>query len=528
MDRSWIMRADTENNKLLPDKTGQICFFVYFVAVLVLLSFHEPWEDELQAWCIARDLSVPEIFYQMRYEGHFALWYLLLKPLAAAGMSEMMLNLTSWLLVSAAVLLLLTFRGFGRWFKLAVLLSCPIFYWFPVVARNYALIPLALALLAGLYPVRVKRPWAYGAALLLLVHTHAYMEGLAGILGVFFAWDLLRHSRRMPVKEKGKGIGILLLIGLGVLAAFLQVAPAFGTSSFAPASPGSLFAGWTSLPDRILNVLSRLPADFAPVLSKLAGTGVTANLFYLCLALAVLQLFLTRKRAGIIFLAGFFWQVLFAVLIYPFALHRVYLPLLMLIFCFALPVRKKSLRKNSASRRKWLYRLIPAGVLALMTIPDTLHDTLYDIFRPFSNQVQMAYFIQENLPANAKIVVFPATLITGTFRAYLPDRVFYRCSDGQPFRVFRTTGKMPEVLDAALLEKYLGNEKEVYLLFQLGAFLEYRLPENTDRFDFGDFIMESVFCTYPKAFFTAGEDYGLCRVTRKPGTRRTGEEPGTK
>ena len=136
-------------------------------------------------------------------------------------------------------------------------------YWFPVVARNYALIPPALALLAGLYPVRLKKPFAYAFSLLLLVHSHAYMEGLAGILGVFFAWDLIMHCRRMPMAARWKTVGVLMLVGAGVLAAFLQVAPAFGVSSFAPASAASLFAQPAAIPGRIWNVLTRLPADYS-------------------------------------------------------------------------------------------------------------------------------------------------------------------------------------------------------------------------------------------------------------------------
>ena len=79
------------------DRGDQTVFFIYLFFTLLLVFFHEPWEDELQAWCIARELSIPEIFHQMRYEGHFALWYLLLKPFAAFGMSLSLLNLMSWL-----------------------------------------------------------------------------------------------------------------------------------------------------------------------------------------------------------------------------------------------------------------------------------------------------------------------------------------------------------------------------------------------------------------------------------------------
>ena len=297
-------------------------FTLYFLAVFTLQIVHEPWEDELQAWCIARDLSLPEILYDMRYEGHFALWYLLLKPFTATG-SVVFLNYVSCLLVSASVALLLSSRAFPWGFKIVLLLSGPILYWFPVISRCYALIPLALCLLAVIYPVRLKHPFAYSLALILLVHIHAYMEGLAGILGLFFAWDLLRRSRKFGGRNLWTAAGALLLIGFGVTAAFLQVVPAFGVSSAAPATASSIWADPGSIPARIWGVLMKLPCDFAETPSHFLGKTPVIVLFYVCLTAALIQLFLTRRRAGVIFLAGFLWQVLFAALLYGILFHRV-------------------------------------------------------------------------------------------------------------------------------------------------------------------------------------------------------------
>ena len=74
---------------------------------------------------------------------------------------------------------------------------------------------------------------------------------------------------------------------------------------------------------------------------------------------------------------------------------------------------------------------------------------------------------------------------------------------------------MPEKLDNALLEKYMENGKDVYLLFQIGAFLDYWPPRPRDRYYVGDFELEPVFCSFPNAFFTAGENYLIFRLVRK-------------
>lgn len=514
------MKTDFLKRQTPFSRAELIVFFLYLFAVLILSAFHEPWEDELQVWCIARDLSLPEMFHQMRYEGQFLLWYLLMKPFAAAGLSLSTLNIVSVFLTAGAVIPFMMFRGFRLGSKIVILLSAPILFWFPVVSRCYALIPPALCLLAVTYPVRLRHPFTYSLSLLLLVHSHAYMEGLAGILGAFFLWELMVRSFKMGGRRILTFAAVLLLVCGGVAFAFLQVVPAFGASSFAPAAAGSVFADPMHIPVRIGQALLSLPECYAGRLCRMWGRAPVAVLFYACLLACVVQLFMTRGRAGLFFLTGFFWQILFSALLYPMMMHRACLPLLMLVFCFALPVRRK--RKRMPSKRdalplRLLYGMIPVGLLALMSWPDSFYFAVSDVKRPFSNQAQTASFIRSELPPDAKIVVFPASLITGTFRAYLPERTFYRCTDGAPFHVFRTVGQMPEKLDNALLEKYLegAGTKDVYLLFQMGAFLSYWPAQPRERYEAGDFVLEPVFCSYPNAFFTAGEDYLIFRLTRK-------------
>jgi len=68
-----------ENNKKLQ---FLIIASLFLLLNLSSLVFHEMWRDELQAWLIARDSkNILELFINLKYEGHPALWYLLLTPL---------------------------------------------------------------------------------------------------------------------------------------------------------------------------------------------------------------------------------------------------------------------------------------------------------------------------------------------------------------------------------------------------------------------------------------------------------------
>lgn len=55
---------------------------LYALAIGFALYWHATWRDEMQAWLIVRDSAdLPALFHNLRYEGHPALWYLLLMPL---------------------------------------------------------------------------------------------------------------------------------------------------------------------------------------------------------------------------------------------------------------------------------------------------------------------------------------------------------------------------------------------------------------------------------------------------------------
>ena len=59
--------------------TGIVVTVVVSIAVIVGMSFHEPWFDEAQAWQIARSASLREILFEIpHYEGHPQLWHLIL------------------------------------------------------------------------------------------------------------------------------------------------------------------------------------------------------------------------------------------------------------------------------------------------------------------------------------------------------------------------------------------------------------------------------------------------------------------
>src|SRR5678816_2568959 len=64
-------------SRLPPERHLLVAMFALIATVV--LARHEMWMDELNPWLIARDAhSLRELFFNMRFEPHPALWYLCL------------------------------------------------------------------------------------------------------------------------------------------------------------------------------------------------------------------------------------------------------------------------------------------------------------------------------------------------------------------------------------------------------------------------------------------------------------------
>lgn len=120
----------------------------------LLLSRHEPWKDELQAWLLARDSpSLGALWTNTRYEGHPLLWHLLLMPLARLFVCPPAMQALHWAIATAAAAVLLLRAPFPLWLRAGLAFSYLPLFEYGVLSRNYSLavlgIWIACAALAG-------------------------------------------------------------------------------------------------------------------------------------------------------------------------------------------------------------------------------------------------------------------------------------------------------------------------------------------------------------------------------------------
>ena len=191
-----------------------------FIAVLGFLAVsHEPWRDEADAWLMARDASLAELFHLAGNAGTPVLWYLLQMPFAKLGFpfeTQKIIHLA----IAAGMGAVLWLRApFPVLIRLLALFGFYLSFEYGVVARSYSLTALLLFLAASARPDRARQPLLYGALLALLANTNAHGFVIVAVLLCWEAVRLLLGEQPAGAWKSGA------LAGAGVVAAFLQLLP---------------------------------------------------------------------------------------------------------------------------------------------------------------------------------------------------------------------------------------------------------------------------------------------------------------
>lgn len=190
---------------------------------------HEMWRDEIQAWLLARDsASVIELFANMKYEGHPALWHLCLMPLSRITASPIMMQVFHLLIAAATVFLFTRYAPFNRLHKFLFAFGYFAIYEYAIVARNYAIGVLLITIFCVLFRERYKRFVWIGIVLILLSHTsvHALIVTIAIGSALMCEYLYFYCCKENALTENRQQIWIgFALIGFGIVTAVLQLNP---------------------------------------------------------------------------------------------------------------------------------------------------------------------------------------------------------------------------------------------------------------------------------------------------------------
>lgn len=380
----------------MKNKINILIFVLWCLFALIGLFHHELWRDETQVWCLVRDVNFFDLFAATRIEGHPMLWYLLVLPFAKLGLPVESMQFLSFALVGSAVALMLWKSPFSNFEKFIVALSAGMVYFIPVISRNYALIPLAIFLIAYFYPRRSEKPYKYTFSLILLSQAHSLVFAFSGLLFIFFAIENL--------KEK-KYLFPLLLLTINFLALFCIFCIA-GTENHAIRFYNQ------NAPELAVFIQKFCSIYFEPIFKKY--NLINMIIFYASLLVFSYGLFKQDKKIFSLFIVSFsyIFFVFSKVWLGGIYYQKAFILLLFIVFCYWV--------SNKDFKPLKVVFVILFSISSLLSIPAILDEVRYQ----FSGAKQLATYIKHNLKDKEyKFLGYPYTI--SPISAYLPDRKFY-------------------------------------------------------------------------------------------------------
>jgi hypothetical protein len=221
------------------DRFAWIITTVFFLLGASLLFNHEMWRDEIEAWLLARDShSVPSLLANLKYEGHPALWYLLLMPLTRVSHSPTAMQALHLLLATSTIYVFARYSPFKAIQKLLFSFGYFPFYEYSIISRNYALGVLLIFAFSSLFETRYTKFLVISLVLFLLCHTSVFALIIAIVLFFGLLLDFWYHKRSHKSFDRSDTYKIYVgffIIALGIITAVLQLIP--------PSDSGSA-VGW--------------------------------------------------------------------------------------------------------------------------------------------------------------------------------------------------------------------------------------------------------------------------------------------
>jgi hypothetical protein len=124
----------------------------YTALVAWTVAHHIPWADEAQAWLMARDATLREIFgTDLHYEGSPGLWHFFLWILCRMHLSYAAMHWISAILPVAGIFVFLRFSPFPAILRITLPFSFYLFYQYAAIARSYVAVPLLVFVAALLF-----------------------------------------------------------------------------------------------------------------------------------------------------------------------------------------------------------------------------------------------------------------------------------------------------------------------------------------------------------------------------------------
>lgn len=387
-----VQNKKQEIKEFIRNNKFNICiFFIYSIVTLIAILSHECWRDEAQTWLVAEKLGIIDIFKQMRFEGHPALWIYLITPFAKLGFPYLTQRIISWIIMNLTAILILWKSPFKKITKFLILFSSPFIYYYVAIARSYCLIPLALSLIAITYKNRIKKPINYILSITFLLHTHILMAGVACSMYLFFFFEeIIIKFKNKEKKEKKNIIYSLIIAIVSVLLLVIQLFGSIETNDFV--SPN-----FTS--DKIL--LFKEVIKYMSYILTGTESKIILLLFISLIIISLSTIYLKNKKNLFMFCLGISFMFFIWLFVYPvFTDQKMFTVLLSLITFFWIGYSDNKSKKESKLFNFDMCLILMLSINVFVGINAVYKEIKYN----YSYSEEAAKFINENIEEDATFI----------------------------------------------------------------------------------------------------------------------------
>ena len=397
---------------------SSLIFIVYTILIALGLYHHEMWRDELQAWNIVlKSNSIFDLFYNIRYEGHPVLWFLIIWPFSKFTSSPYLIQIIHFCFSVLSAYLIVFKSPLSTLEKIAVLFSYFLFFEYALISRNYIIGVFLMLCIAYCWKNYRLNILPIGILLFLLFQCSAFMTLIAAAILLILIIRLYFDHAVFLVKN-------IAAICLGLAGGILFLYTTFPQADSSYATIWNLHF-WPGL---FISVMAKMNMGLLPVPifktafweTRIIQNDIINGIIGITIWLALLWIW--RKNIIIfVFLLSSFGLIALFLYLKPLGGMRHYGHLsLALIFVYWI-----SYYDNYQPQKvKFLFRFI-----FLLQVCIGLFAAFEDWNHPFSNAKNVAAFIKKKLPADVQIAGAYNNLSTA-IAGYLGKDIYF-LNDGR-------------------------------------------------------------------------------------------------
>lgn len=382
---------------------------------------HEMWLDEMQAWLIATDTSISDLFRLLHYEAHPGAWHLLLRLASQFVSAPEAMQMLHWLFAVSSVFLFCRHAPFSQLEKILFVFGYYQSYEYCVISRNYGPGWFFLVLALIFY----ARHSYVSAALCAFALVHCNLFGWIIVLAFVTSRLLLAVASRFSAPHSVRGLSRPVYLSFAIVAAGLATSlysmlPAadYGFYLFAEQQhnirPVFFSIAWAFIPAidptiwfAKLNWYHHLPSDTVSALLSLA------------ICVWIYRVFATDKRNGLFFSIAAAGLLLFFLIFYTGQVrHHGHL---FLAFLSALWFKRNSespAERERASNTNAIFMLI-----LILQFLQGIAAHIDEYRHPFSQGKQAAAFLKQDIYRNVALVADPDYAAV-TISGYLGKKIY--------------------------------------------------------------------------------------------------------